>query len=450
MGNNKKSIFLIDFDITISKKDSTDVLLETHQPEFKQELRKRYRAGEYSIREFIKYGLGSLNITKEQYIQTLQENVTIDETFIDFVKSGAEFKIVSAGARLNVQGTLSKYGINLPDSEVISNDLKFSGTDKNQITVENPFLDKEGYYGVDKKEAVENYKKQGYTTYFVGDGPSDYKALEVADFGFVRKGTRAVKFCKENQIYFKEFDNFDEILAESDGIMVARGDLGVEIPAEEVPFMQKMMIRKCNEAGKPVITATQMLDSMQKNPRPTRAEAGDVANAILDGTDAVMLSGESAAGDYPVEAVRTMANICVRTEQEIRVRDKFKLKAFDETDVAEAIGRSVAHTAKNLKVKTIVAATESGHTPKMISKFRPDATILGVTSSERQQRALALIWGVKPVIVDRAKSTDEMFEICMQAVRDHHNAQEGDLVIITAGVPLGIKGTTNMMKVARV
>lgn len=212
MGNNKKSIFLIDFDITISKKDSTDVLLETHQPEFKQELRKKYRAGEYSIREFIKYGLGSLNITKEQYIQTLQENVTIDETFIDFVKSGEEFKIVSAGARLNVQGTLSKYGINLPDSEVISNDLKFSGTDKNQITVENPFLDKEGYYGVDKKEAVENYKKKGYKTYFVGDGPSDYKALEVADFAFVRKGTRAVKFCEENGIDFFEFDNFNEIL----------------------------------------------------------------------------------------------------------------------------------------------------------------------------------------------------------------------------------------------
>ena len=212
MGNNKKSIFLIDFDITISKKDSTDVLLETHQPEFKQELRKKYRAGEYSIREFIKYGLGSLNITKEQYIQTLQENVTIDETFIDFVKSGAEFKIVSAGARLNVQGTLSKYGINLPDSEVISNDLKFSGTDKNQITVENPFLDKEGYYGVDKKEAVENYKKKGYKTYFVGDGPSDYKALEVADFAFVRKGTRAVKFCEENGIEFFEFEDFDEIL----------------------------------------------------------------------------------------------------------------------------------------------------------------------------------------------------------------------------------------------
>ena len=251
----------------------------------------------------------------------------------------------------------------------------------------------------------------------------------------------------ENQ---EGIDNIDEILALSDGLMVARGDMGVEIAAEEVPIVQKMLIKKCNTLGKPVITATQMLDSMQRNPRPTRAEVGDVANAIFDGTDAVMLSGESAAGDYPVEAVRTMANICVRTEQEIRVRDKFKLKAFDETDVAEAIGRSVAHTAKNLKVKTIVAATESGHTPKMISKFRPDATILGVTSSERQQRALALIWGVKPVIVERAHSTDEMFEICMQAVRENHNAQEGDLVIITAGVPLGIKGTTNMMKVARV
>ena len=212
MESNKKSIFLIDFDITISKKDSTDVLLETHQPEFKKELRKRYRAGEFSIREFIKNGLGSLNITKEQYIKTLQENVPIDETFINFAKSGIKFKIVSAGARLNVQGTLSKYGINLPDSEVISNDLKFGGTHKNEITVENPFLDREGYYGVDKKEAVENYKKQGYTTYFVGDGPSDYKALEVADFAFVRKGTRAVKFCQENGIDFFEFDNFNEIL----------------------------------------------------------------------------------------------------------------------------------------------------------------------------------------------------------------------------------------------
>ena len=203
---------MIDFDITISTKDSTDILLETHQPEFKRELRKRYKAGELSIREFIKNGLSSLNITKEQYIQTLKKNVPIDETFIDFVKSGVEFKIVSAGARLNVQGTLSRYKINLPDSEVISNDLKFNGIAKNEITVENPFLDKEKYYGVDKKEVTENFKNQGYEVIFVGDGPSDYRAMEVADFVFVRKGTRAVKFCLENGIEFREFENFGEIL----------------------------------------------------------------------------------------------------------------------------------------------------------------------------------------------------------------------------------------------
>lgn len=212
MGNNKKLIFLIDFDITISKKDSTDILLEIHQPEFKQELRKRYKAGEISIREFIKEGLGSLNITKEQYIETLRNNIEIDETFLNFVKSGVEFKIVSAGSRLNVQGSFLKYGLVLSDEDVISNNLIFSGINKNEIIVENPFLDEEKYYGVDKKEIVKKYQKQGYTVYFVGDGPSDYRAFEVADFAFVRKGTRAVKFCTENGIEFKEFESFDEIL----------------------------------------------------------------------------------------------------------------------------------------------------------------------------------------------------------------------------------------------
>ncbi len=251
----------------------------------------------------------------------------------------------------------------------------------------------------------------------------------------------------ENQ---EGIDNIDEILAISDGLMVARGDMGVEIAAEEVPIVQKMLIKKCNTLGKPVITATQMLDSMQRNPRPTRAEVGDVANAIFDGTDAVMLSGESAAGEYPVEAVRTMANICVRTEREILARDKFKLKAHDESDVAEAIGRSVAHTAKNLQIHTIVAATESGHTARMISKFRPNAHILGITFSERQQRALSLIWGVQPVVVKRPTSTDEMFKFSAEAVLEHKLAEKGDLIIVTAGVPVGVSGSTNMLKVERV
>lgn len=206
---NKKRIFLIDFDRTISNEDSTDVLLETHNPEFKKDLRKRYKAGKVTIRQFIKEGLSSLNITKDEYIKTLQEKVTIDESFKDFVKSGLEFRIVSAGSRLNVQGSLLGYGIDLPDEKIISNDLKFDG---NKITVENPFLDKEKIYGVDKKEAVEKFKKQGYEVIYVGDGPSDYRAMEVADFVLVRKGTRAVKFCSENGINFREFESFSEIL----------------------------------------------------------------------------------------------------------------------------------------------------------------------------------------------------------------------------------------------
>ena len=206
---NKKRIFLIDFDRTISNEDSTDVLLETHNPEFKKDLRKRYKAGKVTIRQFIKEGLSSLNITKDEYIKTLQEKVTIDESFKNFVQSGLEFKIVSAGSRLNVQGSLLGYGIDLPDEKIISNDLKFDG---NKITVENPFLDKEKIYGVDKKEAVEKFKKQGYEVIYIGDGPSDYRAMEVTDFVLVRKGTRAVKFCSENGINFREFESFSEIL----------------------------------------------------------------------------------------------------------------------------------------------------------------------------------------------------------------------------------------------
>jgi phosphoserine phosphatase len=161
------------------------------------------------MREFVISGLQSLNITKEEYIKTLQDKVDIDESFIDFIKSGADFRIVSAGTKLNIQGTLWKYGIKLNDDKIISNDISFDG---NRIKITNPFLDKEMYYGVDKKEAVENFQRQGYKVIFVGDGPSDYRAVEVADFSFIRKNTRAVNFCLEKKIDFLEFDNFNEIL----------------------------------------------------------------------------------------------------------------------------------------------------------------------------------------------------------------------------------------------
>ena len=242
-------------------------------------------------------------------------------------------------------------------------------------------------------------------------------------------------------------DNIDEILKVSDGLMVARGDLGVEIPTEEVPIVQKALIQKCNQAGKPVITATQMLDSMQQNPRPTRAEASDVANAIFDGTDAIMLSGETAAGDYPIEAVQTMARIAVRTEEALVNQDAFALKAYSQTDMTEAIGQSVGHTARNLNIQTIVAATESGHTARMIAKYRPKANIVAVTFTERQMRGLALTWGVSPVVSAKPGSTDDMFNLATKIAQETGFATAGDLIIITAGVPVGERGTTNLMKI---
>lgn len=242
-------------------------------------------------------------------------------------------------------------------------------------------------------------------------------------------------------------DNADEILQVSDGLMVARGDMGVEIPTEDVPVVQKALIKKCNALGKPVITATQMLDSMQRNPRPTRAEANDVANAIYDGTDAVMLSGETAAGDYPLEAVQTMARIAVRTEETLVNQDSFALKLYSKTDMTEAIGQSVGHTARNLGIQTIVAATESGHTARMISKYRPKAHIVAITFSEQKARSLSLSWGVYATVADKPSSTDEMFNLASKVSQEEGYASEGDLIIITAGVPVGEKGTTNLMKI---
>ena len=242
-------------------------------------------------------------------------------------------------------------------------------------------------------------------------------------------------------------DNIDEIIRVSDGIMIARGDMGVEIAPELVPMVQKRIIKKCNYAGKAVITATQMLESMQENPRPTRAEASDVANAVFDGTDATMLSGESANGKYPVEAVGTMARIDMEAESALSELGSFQINEFDKSNVTETIGLSVARAAKNLGVKTIVAATESGHTARMISKYRPDADILAVTFDENTKRSLMVNWGVYPTVAEKPSTTDEMFDLAAQKAVELGFAKEGDLILITAGVPVGERGTTNVMKV---
>ncbi|QLL70123.1 pyruvate kinase [Lactobacillus sp. 3B(2020)] len=244
-------------------------------------------------------------------------------------------------------------------------------------------------------------------------------------------------------------DNFEEIIEVSDGLMVPRGDMGVEIPAENVPLVQKNMIRRCNELGKPVITATQMLDSMQENPRPTRAEVSDVANAVFDGTDATMLSGESANGDYPVESVATMAHIDLKAEDNL---DKFGREVFDfdKSDVTETIGSAVANAARDLNIKTIVASTKSGYTARMISKYRPSADVLALTYDERVQRSLNINWGVQPFVVDRPESTDEMFQLAGEKAKELGFAKPGDMIIVVAGLPGGHAGTTNLMRVMQV
>ena len=242
-------------------------------------------------------------------------------------------------------------------------------------------------------------------------------------------------------------ENIDEILQAADGIMVARGDLGVEIPAELVPHIQKTIIDKCNEVQKPVITATQMLDSMIKNPRPTRAEATDVANAIYDGTSAIMLSGETACGDYPVEAVKTMARIALRTEQDINYLSRLKNnKATSTPDITNAISHATVTLAGDLGASAIVAVTKSGRTCDEISKFRPICPIIGGCLTEKVYRQLNLCWGVVPALLDEKEDLDELFAAATAAAKATGIAKEDDVVIMTAGVPLGVSGTTNLVK----
>ncbi|MGF7185639.1 pyruvate kinase [Desulfitispora alkaliphila] len=241
-------------------------------------------------------------------------------------------------------------------------------------------------------------------------------------------------------------DNIEDILKVSDGIMVARGDLGVEIPAEEVPLVQKVIIELCNNEAIPVITATQMLDSMMRNPRPTRAEASDVANAIIDGSDAIMLSGETAAGKYPVESVRTMAQIANRTEQAIR-EDEQREKIRPEHTVTDSIGYATCSIATDLDAEAIITATVSGSTARVVAKYRPRAPIIAATPSRKVLRQLNLVNGVLPIFVNKTDGTDETIRETVSKALIEELISTGDLVVVTAGVPVGMPGTTNLIKV---
>jgi pyruvate kinase len=246
-------------------------------------------------------------------------------------------------------------------------------------------------------------------------------------------------------------DNFETILAAADGIMVARGDLGVETSPEQVPIIQKMTIAKCNAVGKPVITATQMLNSMVENPRPTRAEASDVANAIFDGTDAVMLSAETSVGRYPVETVRMMARIASRTEQALPYSAmQARLSALLSHNITDSIGRATVDMAEALEAKAILTMTESGYSARMVARHRSPSPILGVTPNYRTQRQLALSWGVTAVHVDRYTTVDEMLAVATRTAVSCEVAAPGDTLIVTAGLPIGTGGRTNLVKVQTV
>lgn len=243
-------------------------------------------------------------------------------------------------------------------------------------------------------------------------------------------------------------DNLDSILEVSDGIMVARGDLGVEIPIENVPGVQKMIIQKCNEAGKPVVTATQMLDSMMRNPRPTRAEVSDVANAIFDGTDAIMLSGESANGTYPVEAVQTMSKIAETAEAQLKYQVAVSSAKNHIPAIAGVISRATCNAAAELEASAILSSTQSGATAKRLSQCRPECPIVAVTPCDKVAKQLVFSWGVYPILADKMESTDEMMERSVRIAEENGFIKKGETVVIAAGVPVDKVGATNLMKVS--
>lgn len=248
----------------------------------------------------------------------------------------------------------------------------------------------------------------------------------------------------ENQ---EGIDNITEIVEVVDGIMVARGDMGIEIPAEYVPIIQKQLIHTCNTLGKPVITATQMLDSMQRNPRPTRAEASDVANAIFDGTDAIMLSGETAAGEYPVEAVQMMDKIALQVEESSLFQNQKQSLHNDYKQITETIGAAAVQAAYSLQAKAILTPTKSGYTAQMISKYRPHTPIIATTSEQSVMQQLALVWGVHPFFTGPKQTTDEVIEQALSNAKEQQLITAQDIIIVTAGVPVNERGTTNLLKI---
>ena len=332
------------------------------------------------------------------------------------------------GIILNNGEISSNKGVNLPNSKINLDAL--TEKDKNDLL-----------FGISKDVDY-------IAASFIRKG-SDIK--EIRDF-LVKNGGENIKIISkiENQ---EGLDNLEDIIELSDGVMVARGDLGVEIPLENLPYWQKHMIKRCNDEGKFVITATQMLDSMIRNPRPTRAETSDVANAIHDGSDAVMLSGETANGKYPIEAYETMDKIVRTTEETLDYEEKLRkrLSKIEYKDVPTTIALFSCTTANEVGAKVILACTKTGATAQFISKFRPECPIISITQTQKVARMLSIYWGVYPQTIEETiDNTDVLIDLSVEKAKKQYNLLKGDLVVISASVPANFKGHTNMLKVHEV
>ena len=407
------------------------IMLDTKGPEI--------RTGNYNVDEIFLKPDDIFTLTTRDVIGT-QEIVSVTHKGLpNDVKIGSEIYIDDGLVQLEVidikdgtdvvckvlnNGVLSNHkGVNLPGSKTNLPSITPKDVDDIKFGIENG-IDLIAASFVRKKEDVYDIRKV-----LEDHGGEDIKIISKI----------------ESQ---EGVDNIEEIIEASDGIMVARGDLGIEIKTELIPGVQKDIIRRCNAAAKPVITATQMLDSMIRNPRPTRAETTDVANAIIDGTDCVMLSGETAGGKYPVQAVKTMRDICITTELSDDFIEKvYNTKVITRRNTTNSIARSTCQIARELDAKAIISCTSSGNTSRVISKFRPRTTIIAATTTETVARQLSVVWGVYPLVIQQAHETDELIERAIVSGLSEGYLEEGDLTVVTAGVPLGVSGSSNLIKV---
>ena len=381
----------------------------------------------------------------DSYILTTEECLCDDKKgFITFDKLPQD---VSIGTRILINDGLVEMVVEKVSGKEICCKVIYGGVISNNKGINVPGVELSMPYLSDRDmEDLEFGAKMGF------DFIAASFVRSSADINYLKKFIKSIGWTTPRIIAKIEsidgVDNIDEIIEASDGIMVARGDMGVEIPFEQIPAIQKELIKKGYNAGKQVITATQMLESMITNPRPTRAEITDIANAIYDGTSAIMLSGETAAGKHPVEAVRTMALIAETTEEDINYEHRFAHRDIEASpDITGAISVATVTTAHSLEAKAIVTVTKTGKTARMISKYRPHCSIIGCSPSPMICRQMNMSWGVTPVLCDEKTNTDELFAHAVERAEEHNLLSVGDKIIITAGIPLGISGTTNMLKV---